>query len=66
MITRGLYQTRLRDEEYRGVWSGNIVTLSNGNNFYVDSFAPKDELDVIVVVVGGYLIAETLQNVEVG
>jgi hypothetical protein len=68
MIIRNDRKLRIPEGEYRGVWSGNKIILLLPNRevpVRVDDSTSR-ELDVIAVVVGGYMIAETLQNVEVG
>ena len=67
MIIRSDSQVHVREGDYRGVWSGNTVTLrlpTRDLPVRVNDFTPRDAVDVIVVVVGGYMVAETLQKVE--
>jgi len=69
MFIRSDNQIQVRDGEFRGVWSGNTVTLrlpTRDLSVRVNDFTSKDAVDVVVVVVGGYMVAETLQNLEVG
>jgi len=69
MIIRANRQIQVRDGEFRGVWSGNKVILRLPTMDFpvkVDDFTSKDGVDVVAVVVGGWMVAETLQKMEAG
>lgn len=63
MISRSANIVQVRDGEYRGLWSEQIVTIEPRGRvvtLLMDDMAPQPLTPVIVVIIGGYAVAETI------